>query len=305
MNKKRIYLIILALLLTLSWVGNLTYFYSQRLAEPVFLKNYIESTLFPNQNLEIELYYIVNRDETPDLVSVELPNLEKVYVRLRTFTFNTYSHYVLKRAIISIDRPQVDDFLGLDKISISQLRVHFSNGMTKVVDVGEINYKPLRSPNQLVFKNTASGSSNNHSGFREFLVDQPIVIKSVDYSHKELLGDALRVYLSISQTPSEHARDRNDLNPDTREKSKDIFDENQLVNRTKFPIQVQSGSYLRISYQFNQFNDRRSYDYYKIKAHIITQTSEGQEADQEFEIWYQPFFEEKDIKQVIRERREE
>lgn len=314
MDKKKTAFILLALILISSWVVNLRYFYAHQLREPVFLKQYISGRFYPKQNLEFDFYYITNRNEEPDVVSVEIPQLNQFMPNLRTFQYNTYGSHVLKFARVTMDSTFFD-LIPAAGLRIDKLRVHYRNGLSKEVSIGEFAFEPapvsdLEPPQkQPALKNLSSGGSSNQTGFSSFLAEKPITIEKVDYPWKDILGEGLRVYVKVAKDGSSaFNRTRSDISEDPLQKNlqEENYSQDQLLEKIHFPFHLEKGECLTLSYQFDPIpaNTLRAYDYCRVRAQIQYQTEDGKQDQAEFSIINGPNYVEKDIRRILKERQE-
>lgn len=314
MDKKKTAFILLTLILILSWVVNLSYFYVHQLREPVFLKQYISGRFYPKQNLEFDFYYITNRNEDLDVVSVEIPQLNPFSPNLKTFQYNTYGSHVLKFARVTIDTPFFD-LIPAAGLRINKLRVHYRNGLSQEVSIGEFAFEPapvsdLASPQeQPALKNLSSGVSSNRTGFSSFSAEKSMTIQKVDYPWKDILGEGLRVYVKVTQDGSSaFERMRSDAKEDPLQQNlqEENYSQDQLLDKTYFPLRLEKGESLTLFYQFDPIpaNTLRAYDYCRVGAQIQYQTEDGKQDQAEFSINNSPSFVEKDIRRILKERRE-
>lgn len=308
MDKKKITFILLALILILSWVGNLSYFYAHQLREPVFLKQYISGRFYPKQNLEFDFYYITNRDEDLDVVSVEIPQFHQVMPKLRTVQYNTYGSYVLKFARVTLDSAFFD-LIPAAGLRIDKLTVHYRNGLSQEVSIGEFAFEPAPPQEQPALKNLSSGTSNNQTGFSSFSAEKSMTIQKVDYPWKDILGEGLRVYVKVTQDGSSaFDRTRSDAKEDPLQQNlqEENYSQDQLLEKTHFPLRLEKGESLTLFYQFDPIPAKtlRAYDYCRVGAQVQYHTEDGKQDQAEFSINNSPNFVEKDIRRILKERRE-
>ena len=307
MDKKKTAFILLTLILILSWVVNLSYFYVHQLREPVFLKQYISGRFYPKQNLEFDFYYITNRNEDPDVVSVEIPQLNQFMPNLRTFQYNTYGFHVLKFARVTMD-PPFFDLIPAAGLRIDKLLVHYRNGLSQEVSIGEFAFEPAPPQEKPALKNLSSGGSSQ-TGFSSFLAEKPMTIQKVDYPWRDILGEGLQVYVKVAQDGSPaFDRARSDAKEDPLQQNlqEENYSQDQLLEKTHFPLRLEKGESLILFYQFDPIpaNTLRAYDYCRVEAQIQYQTEDGKQDQAEFSIINGPSFVEKDIRKILKERRE-
>lgn len=314
MDKKKTALILLALILILSWVVNISYFYAHQLREPVFLKQYISGRFYPKQNLEFDFYYLTNRNEDLDVVSVEIPQFNQFMPNLRTFQYNTYGPYILKFARVTINS-SLFDLIPAAGLKIEKLMVHYRNGLSKEVNIGEFAFEPASVSNlappqeQPALKNLSSGVSNNQTGFSSFLAEKPMTLQKVDYPWKDILGEGLRVYVKVAKDGSPALdRTRSDTKEDPLQQNlqEENYSQDQLLEKTHFPLRLEKGESLTLFYQFDPIpaNTLWAYDYCRVGAQIQYQTEDGKQDQAEFSIINGPNYVEKDIRKILKERRE-
>lgn len=301
---KRKALIVLIILLILSWVGNLVYFFNYRLDKPVVLSQYTDYLIYPNQSAYFELYYLTNQGSKVNIERIGQPDNLFFPAQIQNAQVNTYNPYVLKRALVIVNSSNIDSITEKEDLKLEQLSVYFSDGSMQKVDIGEIHFRNKREAiTESAFRSVASGSFNNDHGFHLLTAEEPVTIESIEYPFKDRLGDAFQVSATLSTISwteqQESIEGPNRINMDIDEKS--------LLETIPFPIRLEKGNALRVAYQFrfDKEIDLRKYDFYKLKMKINFVTDEGQKETTEVEMHNTPEFQKEDILKLMKERREE
>lgn len=308
MDKKKLFIILI--IISISWIGNLIYYYSQQLSEPLFLNHYYELTL--DTDTSFDIYYLINKSQDIDLRWAEIPGIEDAQFDLLEHDVKTFNHHMLKRGLFKININVFKEMeLEEDKYVFNEIIAHFSNGETKRVDIGKViihkeDYKNVESP----IKGKSCGSSSTNKQYRLFEAEEPLRIMGFDYDLKEYLDGFLYISLDYPQSRTnklaEFEGKGENQSTKYKEDVEDLFSIDGVELREDlFPIKLNKGEDIIINNRFYSKNneDERLYNYYQIYARLRIETENDEVYTRDCEMHYNPYFDNSDIVTIIKERR--
>ncbi|WP_432664052.1 hypothetical protein R9X47_26420 [Wukongibacter baidiensis] len=308
MDKKKIFIILI--LISISWIGNLIYYYSQQLSEPLFLNHYYEMTL--DNDTSFDIYYLINKNKDIDLRWAEIPGIEDVKFELLEYDVETFNHQMLKRGRFKININAFKEVkLEEDKYIFNEIIAHFSNDEVKRVDIGKvIIYKEDSNNIESPIIGRSSGSSSTNRQYRLFEANKPLTIMGFDYDLKKYLDGFLYIFLDYPQSRSNKLTEveNKEKNDSTKYKGdvEDLFSVDGVELRQElFPIKLNKEENIIINNRFysKDNEDERRYNYYQIYARLRVETEDGEEYIRDCEMHYNPYFDNSDIVSIIKERR--
>ncbi|MDA8235588.1 MAG: hypothetical protein M0Z31_12460 [Clostridia bacterium] len=266
------------LALVLLWAGNILYFKEQQLTRPLFMKHYYDLPFYDEYNLN--LYYLVNNDDKRRIGGITFPELSENYAfAVEEADSNIYKYHRLKRVTIRLNNTDLRYLTKARQLVIKELLIMYSNGDVQKINVGRIHIS-LVAPNQkFVDMHTAGSGGNDDSGgfgFDEFSVLKPTKITEIKHSFEDILADKLLV--NINEQP---------------------------LKETSLPFELNNGKRMRVSYAFRFNKDHKLWSsYYQIGINLKGEIK-GQQAQETFFANHQPYFSEEQVRQMVKEGRDD
>ncbi len=313
MNIKKI--VIGIIIISSLWIGNLLYFYSYELDEPMFFKHYYELSFY--DDLSFRIYYLVSNNDDVELSSVKIPELSDMNIYVENHRHNKYKYYTLKTAYIKFKNADMKKERTKNRVSFTDLTVNFTNGDSKEVNIGQIiinkNKTSLKEDNPFEFD--SCGSSNNNKGYRMLSVSEHVIINDIKYDLKDKLDGFLNIYINSNREDlsklveyNKKLSNSNDEEIDLHRKANnEMFDIDGVdISNVDFPIELDENDHIKINYQFisEDKDDIRYYNYYEISARIIAEKENGDEFIRDCMMHYTPHLDDSDIKRLVKKRRD-
>ncbi len=328
MNIKKI--IIGVSFICLLWIANLLYFQFQQLDEPMFLEHYYELSAY--DDIDIPIYYLVNNNEDIEISFIQIPQLGDIDIYVENYKQNKYKYHTLKTSFIKLKGEEYKNAIAKEGFKITDLIVSFSNGDTKIVNIGQIfiykNKPCLKGDNP--FKFVSCGSSNNNKGYRTLSLRTPVTVADFEYILDKKLDGFLRVYIDANNDDLskviKQSKELENMEVEQKSRSNEIVVEKNIkeemdlqrevinmmfnvdgveVNNIDFPLKLDKNDYLKINYEFmsEDDDDIRYYNYYKVYARIMAEKDNGDKVIRDCKMHYTPHFSDSDIKRLVKERR--
>lgn len=292
MSKKRI--IVGLSVVCLLWIGNMFYFYSQQLDEPMFLKQYYE--LSSNDDVEFSISYLVNNKDNEKLLYIQIPQLSDINIYVENCENNKYTYHTLKETIVKINREDLEKVLNSDEFRFTDVIAYFNNGYEKRVNIGEIIIydKESYNRNDSPFEFCSSGSSSNYTGYITVNVKETVILEGLRYNLEEKLDGFLYVYIRTNKQTISKFNDR----------SKQLSYIKEQSNLTNYPLNLIANEEIDINYQFlsEDIEDNRYYNYYDICGRLLVKKVSGNQYIKEYTMYYRPNFDNSDIRKIIKEQ---
>ncbi|SDP19867.1 hypothetical protein [Halobacillus aidingensis] len=252
--------IISLLIITISWGGNLWFYQSKQLEEPIFLEHYYGGAGV------FELYYLTNRDESSHVMSVEFSDGTTLHAKSDYYGFHNgnpaygpdvqsrSTHYLLKKT--GFDEQQMRE---LEVDHEGEATIHFNDGKTMTADIGTVESSELREGNG-IFRSQGTSSSSNGRSFRTYTVKEDLKIDSMSSPFPEVQDDLkMKLYapsIDLTGTPDAGG---------PRSYSKELDEEWSQVagaplENIDFPIDMKQGDRIRLTMQ-EKPDSIRAYSY--------------------------------------------
>ncbi|WP_223702259.1 hypothetical protein [Sutcliffiella deserti] len=268
------------LFLCISWIGNLIYFYSQQLAEPIILKHYYELPMSPHYHFE--LFYITNKNEKSDITFVEFPQLESQelqYVITKPFeneVEQSFSHHKIKTLNFQMSDEETLKEIKED-IVINEIRAYFSNGEVRNYSIGEIIL--YRDRGRSAFEGHFAGSSNSNEGFDSIVAKEDLIVNDLQFSFLDKLSKGIKLSLNKEEV---------------------TIDKETLQLNSFLPKEFKKGEELELHYQF-QFgeDDLNRHHFYEIIPRYIGETVNGEPFSDRIHLHYRPYISKKELREII------
>lgn len=199
MNIKKKWIIIGFLVLLLCWTGNIYYYMQHLIKEPIFLKHYLDVEPYMNN---FKLFYLKDNESEDIVESISFPEIGQEYL---PFEENIWKQgdkfYSIQSLTFTLYNMDSDDFPDeLKEKTITKVKVKFSSGITKVIDIGRINFSV--KPKNSKLNHYSGGPSDDGFYNSYFKVKKDIKINKI-YSHfPELIDDVL--YVKVKDTDIKH-----------------------------------------------------------------------------------------------------
>jgi hypothetical protein len=270
MNLNKKYIILGLVLLIAAWVGNVFYYQSHSLKQPIFLKHFYEV----KQGMEgFSLYYIDNINSEDNVNYIVFPEIGDDYLSVTSSNYNDDNRYyrmkvVTIKMITDYARTVSDE---LKNKVITKATIGLNNGKKIDVDIGKIYlYNDQLDNRDLEFE--SSGGTSDNSGYTELSSLGSLSVYEINSKFPELVDDMLEI--KVDETPL-----------------KDV----------KFPFDLKFGDWFKVSYKFNfKEKDLRRNNVYNFTLDVLTQNSSGEKGSNSIFVHYQPHFPEMyDIYQML------
>lgn len=274
---KKKWLIIGILLVSISWIGNYTFFAAKQPPHPLLLKHYYEIPIDVDRmsgTIDFRLSYLVNRNEEIDITGIQFPGAD--WIRMNSsHNVQIYNHYLLKTMYLSIDVPLLKEDKKMDEWLFKNVTVYLSNGQTKILPIGEIRI--VKAKESELLEQMAGGGSSDQTGFNQWEANQPLKIKDVQISSTKPVDAWLKI--SVNGKPL----------------TQDIF-----------PVTLVKGKRVQLSYEWSfPEQDANGYHFYQVNAKILGEGENGQPFLRSMYVQYFPYFTNKEINDVAKQLRGE
>ncbi|KMJ59955.1 hypothetical protein AB685_03655 [Bacillus sp. LL01] len=268
------------LLTVVSWIGNGLYYVNQQLDKPIILLHYYD--LPKNHNSQFNIYYIGNKMEDRDIVSVEFPQLHgKEYAITMQGSYDiddSFTHHKLRVLDFMVDEEILKELEN--DLTLTEMTVHLASGETYTYPLGEVIFKE-DSKGPLGF--SASGSSTEGAGYTYLVkpVDD-IQISGIKMRAHDKLGN---FQLSINNKELEiHSKEDGYTLLKLSDDSARITDRN-----------------ISIEYRFEFLeDDPNRWNFYQLTPAIVGEVGEGVPFEHDFFLSQHAHFNKKDIKEIIK-----
>ncbi len=266
MERKKIMLGLV--LLATVWLGNIGYWYSHQLKEPLFVEQYYH--LPAGEQSYLELMYLANHN-SPLVAWITIPQYPHIHFYIeQQYIMHSYPHHQMWRLEARFyGAPELIEQEGED-IRVRQLEIMYRDGRKQLVDVGEIIITtPLEQHEDRGFMFMSGGSysgGGENGGHYTFQATTGITNISLD------LGLEGHRYLG------------------------DFF-------QVSYPKEVAAGEQLQVTYSIKaHLADPRSLNMYRLQGTLRGKTMDGDEAKANIQFYYQPYFDREMAKKLIRLR---
>ncbi|MFF2890052.1 hypothetical protein [Paenibacillus sp. NPDC057967] len=260
--------LIVPLLITASWVGNLWFYHSMQLEKPFFLNHYM--VLNGNYSDWIELSYVENRKNGKKVTGIRLEELPMLRFQINPHP-GTYRHQVLGKAY---GEWRKEDFGQMEQVpfSIKEATVYYNEGAPEKVPIGEIRVDWEKSDG-LLQMSSSSGSSDG-TGQYSVTVNQSLVLEQIDYS----FGDRLSPIFELSAAGR-----------------------NKAGAIPQLPIRLAAGDPLTFSYKWNIPQEMpAASEVYKVYISLTFKTEDGKTVRDRIPVNFNLYLSEKQIKWLVR-----
>jgi hypothetical protein len=248
-----------------SWVGNVWYYDSTQLEEPLFLKHYI--TVNGYQSDMLELVYFENRRGSSKVTSVRIEELP--WVRFHLHPENNYAHQMMMKAT---GIWMSEDIETMDKtpITIREVTVYFSEGEPRKVPIGEISLE-WEERGEVLSHNWGSSSSDG-TGSSSLLLNEAASLEKIELTHQDKIEPWLTVNMS-----------------------------GRAIEHLNMPVRFLKGNSLSVDYKWSIPDQApAAFDIYQVKLRLYFKTEDGRSVLEEIPINHNTYISEKQLRRFVR-----
>ncbi|MGM0884574.1 MAG: hypothetical protein ACQEXQ_26490 [Bacillota bacterium] len=256
---------VVLLLIVGSWAGNVWYYQSMQLAEPLFLKHYI--TVNGNQGEIIDLTFLENKNEAKKVTGIQIEEIPEL--RFQIHEKNSYTHQVEMMAsaewIPNESQPQ-----SKEPFTIREVTVYYNEGQPQKVPIGEINVEWPKVSGLLDFR--SGGGSSNGSGSYKVNLTKSVTLEKIDYSYSDKLKPWFELELS-----------------------------GQPVDSLSFPMKLSQGKDLEFTYQWSiPEHEPDALQVYKSKIILTFRMADGRIIMENLPINHNLYLSDSQLKKLVR-----
>ncbi|WP_172372621.1 hypothetical protein [Sporosarcina jiandibaonis] len=201
-------------LIGLSWMVNSYYAYSKRLDEPIFLDHYIEKSVLEEDESNLTLYYLTNKNDDSHVSLVNFGGITGYVARKDFFDdfgfyeneFNhdiqTFTHYALRELQIELNSFEFEELLnGDDELIVHEMELFYSDGRDITVPIGEV---VLHLPYQIenVLNQPWAGSSSDNLSIFSYSAEESLTIDNITFGFDEVIKDQVFIKIDSMNTVS-------------------------------------------------------------------------------------------------------
>ncbi|XEC94457.1 hypothetical protein AB6A23_24595 [Paenibacillus tarimensis] len=237
-SKRKILWPVVMLLILGSWAGNIWYYLSMQLAEPLFLHHNI--TIGGDWGERIELTFLENNNADYKVTGLQIEQLPQL--RFEFYESRKHIHHTEMKAYAELRADEVQQH-SKEPITINEVTVYYNQGQPKKVPIGEIHVV-WNSEEGLVDFISGSSSSSGEGSYVVNLTKQA-TLEKVDFTFSEKLKPWFELNLS-----------------------------GEPVDSLDYPIELVQGDRLAFTYQWSiPDNEPAALEVYqsKIMLHFLTE----------------------------------
>ncbi|GKS11510.1 hypothetical protein YDYSY3_25100 [Paenibacillus chitinolyticus] len=295
-------LIAVFLLALVSWIGNLWVYEKNQLPEPVFLSHFIDLPL--ERGASFKLSYLENHRGL-HIVNVEVPELP--HASINFLNKNRYAYQNYQSVLISLEQQIEETDPSAAPLQIKQVRAWLSNGSSRMLDIGHVTLTPTgKNPDKRsLFDFSSGGTSNQNVGYTLVTTKEDLILTGIESPYPDDSSPRMKLYLdalSLEQEPGYL----------TSLRSGDKVEVEGLpVEEISFPIAVKKGSYVRLSYRFEDANTdtpehkgTKEFNQIEEAVRVKAQAPDGFKDDLAVHIRFESDLSASDIRKIVQSRRE-
>lgn len=258
----------IALAIAISWGGNLLYYNSVQLREPLFLQHYIAVRGLGGEALNLS--YLVNAAEADLIAGIQIEELPTV--RFTSYEQSRYSHQVLMRAHAEWQRdaPGSPDESQLP-LTIREATIHYRDGRPpQRVPIGEIRLTGYSGTGLVDF--ASAGGSSDGTGSYTVRLTERATLEKVDYMFNDRLEDGFQ--LALNGVP---------------------------IDRLPFPLPLEAGDLLRFTYAWVPGEDERvALEQYVTMVLLDFRLADGEAVTETLPVNRNVYLSEAQVKKLVR-----
>lgn len=282
--------IVILISYSLVFAGFYTFLKTSQLKEPLFLTHYYQKEVFDSSDIHISLYYLTNRGDDIQLVSVqskEFPD-KMLFVDYDTIQFSE-GIYNQHEATITIQNREKNE------VSFEDLVFAFSDGTVVETDIGAIQLiEAQRREEEPLIDQLAAGSTNGGESYSAGKVIENSILTELSIPYPQELSELVDLKLNNSRTS---------YKPETI--GAEELKLNGKNSTEELPLRLKAGQLLRVN-AFMDENEMYKNDIHAIEIGVTgTFELDGKEMKQHLMyITEHPYLTSKEIKKLKKMREE-
>lgn len=262
-------------IIILSWIGNVLYFQSKQLTQPIFLDHYYET--YMNDGQFLEFFYLSNKYEPLEVSHVIIDNValypaDSGYWGMHQAStsahiVNEYIQHNLMSVTLQLPSEGLPIKKGSNDVwSFNQLEVTFTNGQTIIADIGKVAiYGKYPDTGEFDFRYSSGSTDHSHEQVSD--ATESLQIDSIQIPFGEDIAHdvSLKVGFYNKKFKDLHEKEKSNNVSTVVVEDYDLqLDEDGFARNDKiFPLQLEKNEWLKISSLFN--SNRREYFQFNIK----------------------------------------
>lgn len=286
----------------ISLIGNYLFFKSKQLAKPIMLKHYYE--LEAVEGRIFELHYIVNKHEDFQIAYGVIPNSDIQIIPTYEHQTGDYQYYQIKAVGFELADELLEKHTNTN-LELNQLLIYFTNGESQLMEIGELTlYSNKQS--EFPFDYQSSGSSSDHNGYQSAIAQKDLKITGIEVPFADDLSSALSLKINNDQLDLKEFLNQMETG-NFSDGPLDHFDTEAYAKELEpdlFPYSLRFGEMFAIYYQFDfKKNDPHQVNHYSIDIKLLGEDEDGQAYTSPFQISYHPYIDEKVLRSIVKEQR--
>lgn len=297
-------------IIILSWIGNVLYFQSKQLTQPIFLDHYYETYMQDGQFLEF--FYLSNKYEPLEVSRVVVDNValyptDSGYWGMHqaftsAYIVNEYMHHNLMSVTLQLPSEGLPIIKGSNDVwSFNQLEVTFTNGQTIVADIGKVAIYG-KYPDTGEFDFRYSSGSTDHSHEQVSNATESLQVDSIQIPFAEDIAQHVSLKVGFYSKKFNELQEKEKSNHVSTVVVEDydlqLNEDGFAWNEKIFPLQLEKNEWIKISSFFN--SNRREYFQFNIK--IQSTNTNGKPFEYWIPVTDYPYLTQQDVNELILEK---
>ena len=286
-------------LVGISWIANSIYAYSKQLDEPIFLDHYINVEL--RDHLSVTLYYLTNKNDSSVVSSVAARDVsgypeEQYFSDGQIQNRQTFNNHVLRSVTVNFNSYQLEQKTDTKGYSFTEMDVFFTDGKKVIAPIGIVTIRPT-STERTPLEQVRSGASNYYQNSR-YRATEPLTIETIKDSFQEVLRESSLIKIDSPNTLSvSEPIDVEVFSPLEKEWATLPGLDSRNV---QFPFVIKKGEKL------NMYNSINPNFHAVLESTILISgtTEAGKTFSTTVGFIHQPYLEQKDVNDIIKEKTE-
>ena len=264
------------------------------------LKQYYE--IPSGENMSFELHYLTNKSEKNDIKFITIPEMNDLPFYNEDGGCENYRHYCLKTISVKMNE---EDMKNLSNFHIDKVRAYLTNGKIVTYPIGQIEIVDDPATKLLPVDYISSSGSSDHIGENLIKVKEPLSIQSFQVPFTQVIKDGLHLYVITDQGTLQKVYNEMSEGYLDQQKIDNLKErKDRLVKENILPLTLKKDDFLSTKYQFNFGENKNGYYYYQFSVNVKGTTKKGKEFT--FPLWinYSPYFGQKKVDEIVKQRRE-
>ncbi|MFF2753892.1 hypothetical protein ACFVR1_09070 [Psychrobacillus sp. NPDC058041] len=201
------------IVILVSWIGNIIYFQTKQLSEPIILNAYIDRPSY--ERTSFSLPYLTNKNEVVELDHLLVDGY--TYSNEQSFTpwFNEpstqsytqeFTHHFLKEATFTLDEQDLKRLQ--ESIQTNKVFARFTNGQVVPVQVDKLSFTPFIM-DETIFTNTRYFTSNQGIQGHFLEVVESVTMNSIELP--EVIQTQFDLKIMVLKNTSTNSTKVNDI----------------------------------------------------------------------------------------------